>query len=356
MAFGTLNERDFFGRRDELSDLYRRALQAEQGMAQSVFLSGLRGIGKSELLKQLFSHLFWKQDRVVPFYYSVNNALLSAEDFSRDYVTRYICQRLAFEKKEQALLNLDGLSIEGLSSLVEASRATWAREILNRYTQNSGKPVDSLRVALSAPHQSTLSSGKPVAVLIDEFQRLKNLHIGGPADPQLVSLFEVPLSFKGTLHVITGNEAEIQEMPVSGGLARVTVHPLGFEEASQQFLSLLRAYGITVNKVPDPVAQHLGGNPFYLRCLAAAMGQKKNPEEKDIWTAYLQEITNGNIYLYWSSILKNFFPDMGLRRNVLEITYRMFHAQETLTQDKIAEAFPASGALPLQSASAPLYR
>jgi len=346
MAFGTLNERDFFGRRDELSDLYRRALQAEQGMAQSVFLSGLRGIGKSELLKQLFSHLFWKQDRVVPFYYSVNNALLSAEDFSRDYVTRYICQRLAFEKKEQALLNLDGLSIEGLSSLVEASRATWAREILNRYTQNSGKPVDSLRVALSAPHQSTLSSGKPVAVLIDEFQRLKNLHIGGPADPQLVSLFEVPLSFKGTLHVITGNEAEIQEMPVSGGLARVTVHPLGFEEASQQFLSLLRAYGITVNKVPDPVAQHLGGNPFYLRCLAAAMGQKKNPEEKDIWTAYLQEITNGNIYLYWSSILKNFFPDMGLRRNVLEITYRMFHAQETLTQDKIAEAFPASGAHP----------
>lgn len=346
MAFGTLNERDFFGRRDELSDLYRRALQAEQGIAQSVFLSGLRGIGKSELLKQLFSHLFWKQDRVVPFYYSVNNALLSAEDFSRDYVTRYICQRLAFEKKEQALLNLDGLSIEGLSSLVEASRATWAREILNRYAQNSGKPVDSLRVALSAPHQSTLSSGRPVAVLIDEFQRLKNLHIGGPADPQLVSLFEVPLSFKGTLHVITGNEAEIQEMPVSGGLARVTVHPLGFEEASQQFLSLLRAYGITVNKVPDPVAQHLGGNPFYLRCLAAAMGQKKNPEEKDIWTAYLQEITNGNIYLYWSSVLKNFFPDMGLRRNVLEITYRMFHAQETLTQDKIAEAFPASGAHP----------
>ncbi len=344
MPFGTLNEKDFFGRREELSDLYRRALQTEQGIAQSVFLSGLRGIGKTELLKQLFGHLFWKQDRVVPFYYSINNALLSVEDFSRDYVTRYICQRLAFEKKEQAFLNLDGLSIEGLSSIVEGSRAAWAREILDRYAQNSGKPVDSLRVAFGAPHQSTLSSGKPVVVLIDEFQRLKNLHIGSAVDPQLVSLFEVPLSFKETLHVITGNEAEIKEMSVSAGLARVTVPPLGFEDAAQQFLSVLRAYGSTMNAVPDAVVQHLGGNPFYLRCMAAAAGLKQNREEKDFWTAYLQEITNGNIYLYWSSVLKNFFPDMGLRKNVLEITYKMFHTQESLPEEKIAEAFPASGA------------
>ena len=81
MSFGTLNEKDFFGRGDELSDLYHRALQAEQGAGQSVFLSGTRGVGKTELLKQLFSHLFWKQDRVAPFYYSVNNAILSVEDF-----------------------------------------------------------------------------------------------------------------------------------------------------------------------------------------------------------------------------------------------------------------------------------
>ncbi len=343
MPFGTLNEKDFFGRGEELSDLYRRALQAEQGAGQSVFLSGPRGVGKTELLKQLFSHLFWKQDRVVPFYYSVNNALLSVDDFSRDYVTRYICQRLAFEKKEQALLNLDGLSIEGLSSLVEGSRAAWAHDILDRYARNSGKPVDSLRVALGAPHQSTLSSGKPVAVLIDEFQRLKNLHIGGVVDPQLVSLFEVPLSFKGTLHVITGNEAEIEEMPVSGGLSRVAVPPLGFEESAQHFLSLLRAYGSSVNAVPDAVIQHLGGNPFYLRCMATAAGLRKNREEKELWPAYLQEIMNGNMYLYWSSVLKNFFPDMGLRRNVLEITYRMFHTRESLTQEKIAEAFPPGG-------------
>jgi serine/threonine-protein kinase RsbW len=343
MPFGTLNEKDFFGRGEELSDLYRRALQTEQGIAQSVFLSGLRGMGKTELLKQLFSHLFWKQDKVVPFYYSLNNALLSAEDFARDYVTRYICQRLAFEKKEQALLSLDGLSIEGLSSLVEESRAAWAREILDRYVQNSGKPVDSLRVALGAPHQSTLTSGKPVAVLIDEFQRLKQLHVGGAIDPQLVSLFEDPFSFKGTLYVITGNEAEIEEMPVSGGLARVTVSPLGFEDATQQVLSLLRAYGVTMNAVPEPVVRHLGGNPFYLRCLATAAAQKKNHEERDLWLAYFQEITGGNIYLSWSSVLKNFFPDMGMRRSVLEITYKMYHTRESLSQEKIAEAFSAGG-------------
>ena len=119
MPFSALQEKDFVGRQDELSSLYQRVLRAQTGSVQSAVLSGPQGIGKSELLKQLFGILFWKQDRVAPFYYAVNPALLSVASFSKTYLVQFLCQRLAFEKKEQSLLYRDGISIDGLSILVE---------------------------------------------------------------------------------------------------------------------------------------------------------------------------------------------------------------------------------------------
>src|SRR5574341_348658 len=227
MPLSALQEKDFFGRQDELAGLYKRALQADTGPAQSAVLYGPRGIGKTELLKQLFGLLFWKQDRVAPFYYAVNPALLSATAFSKSYLVRFICQRLAFEKKEQALLYRDVMSIEDLSVLVEDRDAVWAREGLDQYARSAGDPLSELRVALEAPHRSALHTGMPVAVLIDDFHRLRGLHIQGASDSRLVSLFEAPFSSRKTPHLVTGNVSEVQEMPVSSGLERIPVQPLG---------------------------------------------------------------------------------------------------------------------------------
>ncbi len=60
MPLRILPEKDFFGRKEELADLYRRSLEVDKGSTQSVFLSGNRVVGKTELLKQLFNNLFWK--------------------------------------------------------------------------------------------------------------------------------------------------------------------------------------------------------------------------------------------------------------------------------------------------------
>ena len=98
-----------------MAGLYKRVLQADSGQTQSVVLSGRRGIGKTELLKHLFGQLFWNQDRTIPFLYTVNPALLSVTTFSKSYLSQFICQRLAFEKKDQSLLYREGITIDGLS-------------------------------------------------------------------------------------------------------------------------------------------------------------------------------------------------------------------------------------------------
>jgi hypothetical protein len=277
MTFSALQEEEFFGRAEVLAGLSRRVLQSGEGIAQSAVLSGPRGIGKTEILKQLFGSLFWRQDKVAPFYYTVNPAMLSAAAFSKNYLTRYLCQRLAFEKKEQSLLHLDGLSIERVSVLVEEREAAWAREILDRYVQNAGDPFDALHIALSAPYQSVLATGMPVGVLIDEFHRLKDLHIDGLSDPRLVSLFEAPMSLSKTSYVVTGNMAEMHEMPVTSGLERIQLQPLEPEDALSSTLSLLRTYEAT-GKVPQLLLRHLGGNPYYLMCVVRTACEKKNPE------------------------------------------------------------------------------
>ncbi len=338
MPFSALQEQDFFGRAEVLAGLSRRVLQADKGMAQSAVLFGPRGIGKTELLKQLFGSLFWRQDRVAPFYYTVNPAMLSAAAFSKNYLTRYLCQRLAFEKKEQSLLHLDGLSIERLSALVEEREAAWAREILDRYVQNAGDPFDALHIALSAPHESALATGIPVAVLIDEFHRLKNLHIDGLPDPRLVSLFESPMSLSKTAYVVTGNVAEIHEMPVTSGLESIALQPLEPEDASSSALSLLRTYEAE-GKAPQLLVRHLGGNPLYLMCVVRTACEKKNPEEIDFWKAYVREILEGALALSWSLVLKSFFPDVRVRRTALAIAYKIYHTSEPLSCQRIAKSF-----------------
>ncbi len=338
MPFNALQEKDYIGRLQEQADLYKRVIRADKGQAQSIVLSGQRGIGKTELLKHLFGQLFWKQDRVAPFWYSVNPALLSATDFSRAYLVRFICQRLAFTKKDQALFYHDGISIDGLSTLVEEREAFWAKEILDQYMQCSGEPLDALRVALAAPHRSMLSTGIPVAVLIDDFHLLKGLHLGGVPDPRLVSLFQEPMAHGKTPHVISGSMAELQEMPVVSGLGRIQVHPLGPEATSSLVVSLMTACG-TEGGIPPLLIRHLGGNPYYLRCIVTRACEKNNPDEKDFWNAYMQEIMGGTLCHSWSAVLKSSFPDLGLRRTALAITSKIYHTAEALSCQRIAKVF-----------------
>jgi anti-sigma regulatory factor (Ser/Thr protein kinase) len=338
MAFSSLQISDLFGRQEERADLAERVLQADNGQAQSVVLSGPRGVGKTELLKHLFGHLFWKQDRVAPFLYTVNPALLSIQAFSKSYLIRFLCQRLAFPKKDQALLYYDGISLDGLFSLAEELEAAWAKEILDQYMHCSDDPVDALRIALAAPHHSTLATGIPVAVLIDDFHWIKGLHLAGVPDQHLVSLYREPMSYRKTPHVITGQMAELQEIPVVSGLERIPVHPLGPEATSSMIFSLLNA-GEAEGSVPPLLLRHLGGNPFYIECVVSKACVKKKPDDMDFWNAYIQEIMEGTLALSWTTVLKRYFPDLSRRRTALAIIAKIFHTSEELSCHRIAKVF-----------------
>jgi len=338
MLFSSLKDSDFFDRQQELTGLFKRVLQADVAQARSAVLSGQRGIGKTELLRQLFGRLFWEQDRVAPFLYTVNPALLSVIAFSRNFLFQFLCQRLAFPEKEQALLSRDGISIEGLFALAEERKAVWAKDLLGHFAQCACDPVAALRIALAAPHRSAMATGMPVAVLIDDFHRIKGLHDDGAPDPRLAFLFEDQMAHGKTPHIVTGNMAELQELPVVNKLERIPVLPLGPEGTSSMIRSLLNSYEAE-GSVPPLLLRHLGGNPFYLECVVTRACAKNNPDDGAFWKAYIRELMDGPLALSWLSVLKIYFPDLVLRRTALEITHRIFHASEALSCRRIAETF-----------------
>lgn len=337
MPLRILQEKDFVGRTEELEFLRQRALDAEKGNAQSLFLAGDSGIGKTELVKQLFNYLFWKQGRTVPFYYSVNNAVLSAKDFSRDYLSKFICQRLALENKEASLINLEGISIEDLISLSERKKAGWAIEILKRYAGCS-EAIDFVRIALGAPMAAVRSTGVPAVVMIDEFQRLKNLHHSNEKKPELVELFETVLSHGKTFHIITGSKPEIQEMPVIGSLAQFAVKPLQLDSATLVFSNKLNEYNVRPGPIPQTVLTNLGGNPFYIQCVARAAALGRVSDTVDCLKAYTGEITSGVICRRWESALKSRFPLQDKRRKAIEIINCIYNAGEGISPDRVASA------------------
>jgi anti-sigma regulatory factor (Ser/Thr protein kinase) len=341
MPFKTLQNKDFIGRQQELTALFTRVQRADAGAGQSIVLSGERGFGKTEFLKQLFGTLFWKQDRVSPFYYKVNPALLSAQTFSKDYLAAFLCQRLAFEKKEQALFAHEVMSLPALSALAEDRGALWAKEILDQYQQNAGDPLTLLRIALGAPRQSMFASETPVAVLIDEFHRLQGLSIDGIADPKLVALLDGLLSSPKVPHVLTGNSAELQEMSVLNSLERIELAPLESTHAALFCSTLLQAQEAE-GTVSPLLLRRLNGNPFYLGCVCRAVSELKKPEEKDFWNAYTREIMQGTLARYWSSILKNAFPELSMRSIALALCHKIYHMQEPLNCSRIASSFALS--------------
>lgn len=331
MLFRTLLEKDFIGRGQEIDALGKISSEAKEGVATGIFISGQRGSGKTELLNQLFNVMFWRQDQVAPFFYALNPALTSALDFSTDYLGRFIHQRLAFQKKNASLIN-EGLSLESLINVAEESGAHWAVDIIKNHLQikASGDMTRIFLSAIRAPHNSYLSTGMPVVVLIDDFQKISELHGLNDDNKNLWMLFEEQFKSRLTPHIITGCRSTLHKMlfqdtPFGKDLELFSLSGLDKNSSIKLLTLLCEHYGIIVDRDALLVfADLFRGNPFYIRnFIQTARYSGKTLSEKDLRSIYFKEITAGKIYTYWISRLKNHVPRPEERKTALTLLYHL---------------------------------
>jgi hypothetical protein len=324
----------FFGRDNELEILKNIHVSAKSGNATGIFLSGRNGIGKTELLRQAFNHLFANQDNAIPFFYTIKTAFTSVENFSKDYFCTFIVQSLAFLKKDFSTIDACIYSLEDVAQLAEESGVKWIVDIMNNFLQmkKDDDPLSLFRFAISAPYRSYHNTGTPVIVIIDDFHKMRKFCEINIPDNNMNCwmLFESSVKSPYTPHIFSGCQAELNKMffeDTSFGeyLDLLNLTGLDQDDSSRLFTTFCEIFKLNVKDELIDNISLFNGNPFYMKnFIHAARQASRTLSEENFWLIYLSEITKGKTFMYWTSILKTYIPHLDLRKPSLMLLYNLY--------------------------------
>lgn len=328
MPFNAIPAENFLNRGYELDYLRGLSDLKENALGGNVFLEGGRGMGKTELLRQLYRVLFW-EDRVVPFYYSFRTANLKGSYFAKDYFSRFVRQYLAFLKKEPAIADNASEPLLRLVPALSPLGLYWLIDGIENFQEHVHKNdlYWQMVAAISAPVLAAQKGGKPVIIMLDDFDAAAHLYESNLGDVHgLVSLFSESMKSRNCPHVITGAAGALETLFTDPSLAgmteRLPLGPLPQDLAVKLFRTHLTH--LKVQGAPETRFQFLetlAGNPLYLRNLAKSAWkmQKNDLTEKDLVEGYGLDVTEGETAFYWSSILKGHLGNPAARRKALSL-------------------------------------
>lgn len=341
MPFNAVPAKDFINRERELGYLKLLTGPRDKAVVDNILLEGPRGIGKTELLKQLYRCTFWEEKNVVPFYYSFQNATLKAPFFAKDFFTRFVRQYLAYMKKDPSYVGSMTTPLMKLLPLISSLGLDWMITLIEDFQGliDEGNFFEQVLGAISAPVAAARGNGMPVIVMLDDFPMAAQLYETTRGDSAgLMSLFEEPMKTSLCPHILTGSpegvlEAIFTDASLRGKVERMFVNALPEDSAQTLFSGLCDKFGIHSGK-DDSVRflRSLRGNPLYIRNIAKALWkmQKKDISEKDLWECYGFEVAEGETAFYWTSILGEYIPDTAAMRNALPLLMHMIRSNEDI--------------------------
>ncbi len=325
---------DFLNRESELNYLKRLSELKEKALGGNVFLEGARGMGKTELLKQLHRALF-QEENVVPFYYSFKTANLKGTYFAKDYFTRFVRQYISFVIKDPSIADNVAEPIERLMPAISSLGLFWLIDCIQDFHAHviNNDFYWQLVAAISAPVVAAQKIGKPVIVMLDDFDAAEHLYESSLGDAHgLISLFGESMQNRLCPHVITGSSGALGSVFTDHSLLGMTeqlrLDPLPEDLAAQLFRTHLATLKITC--APDVRLTFLAilrGNPLYIRNLAKAASkmQKNELTEKDLVECYAFEVSEGEIAFYWSSVFSRYVHNPTKRKAMIKL---LMHAIE----------------------------
>lgn len=330
MPFNSIPSKEFLDREDELNSLKRHIELRRDSMAGNVLLEGGRGVGKSELLKQLYRTTFWEDKGPAPFYYSFRTASLKGSFFVRDYFSRFICQYLAFLKREPFGAGSSNIPINRLLPQFAGLGAAWMIDIIDEFEEHlaGGDFYGTMLAAISAPVAAARISGRQVLVMLDDFNLSTRIYEANPGDTLgLTTLFEESMKDNLCPHIITGSPAGalgtiFSDASLCRQAERMRLGPLPQNMAQQLFGACLNKLEIACSdEAAGRIVGLLGGNPLYIRNLAKAAWKmhKKDMTEKDVLDCYAYEVCSGETAFYWSSVLNGMIADIRDHRDNVKL-------------------------------------
>jgi anti-sigma regulatory factor (Ser/Thr protein kinase) len=334
VPFNAIPAEDFLNRENELNYLQGLSSLKENALGGNVFLEGARGMGKTELLKQLYRLLFW-EDKVVPFYYSFKTANLKGAYFAKNYFTGFVRQYISCIKKDPSIAYNAAEPLQRLMPAISSLGLHWLIDCIEDF-QEQVKKNDfywQMVAAISTPVVAAQKSGTPVCVMLDDFDAAAFLYETSLGDAHgLISLFEASMQNNRCPHVITGAAGALEDVftdhSLIGRTEKMRLGPLPEDLAVRLFRSHLANLKIACPPgVQLKFLDILRGNPLYIRNIAKAAGkmQKQELNEKDLIECYSFEVSAGETAFYWSSVFNRYVQNAAKRKAMLKL---LLHAIE----------------------------
>lgn len=324
--FPMLPNSEFFNREREVEYIVQMGLNTAHAGTRSAILFGGRGIGKSEVLKRGYHRLFWEQDDIVPIYYNVSAECLLVPDFVRNYLAELLRQYLAFRHKEDYGAFHHTLSLRRLVDLVKDFGEDWLASLIPQCEESLGERdyLNALKSAILAPYYIAHNHDCRLFVMIDEFQRVRDLHTDVGAF-HVLGLYQQVVQSRRCPHLFSGSSQKLIEGIVGGStsladLERVELQEFAPPDALEMFEQLCGRFQVPYRRefLVDFVEQ-IGGNPLYIRNIVhqAQKQQAALTSMRSCQTIYADEVIAGHTHFYWTSLLKNQIRDPLRRKQAL---------------------------------------
>jgi len=329
---GTRN--GFINREAELGFLRRLGGAGGGGVPGTVLLTGTRGIGKTALLKRLHHELFWQDGGAVPFYYRFRRATLNASGFSRDFFSRLARQLVSYSKRDPAVALDMGVPTDRLLYDAPAPASGCMAGLYGDMSGGhwEGDPAGMLAAAVSAPQSLASCIGRRAVVMLDDFHLADGIYDRTPGDmPGIAGVFSDLLDSRNCSRIITGQPEMLLERIFSDGALRGAAHrmrlgPLHADTAFELFSETCKVHGASaVDDGCRPLMKHLSGNPLYIRNLAvaAALTGAAGITARTFIECYGREVTGGETFAYWSSVIKSCTKDAREERLGIRLLARL---------------------------------
>ncbi len=342
----------FSGRKKELAYFLGWISDIKERKSQSTTVLARRKMGKTALMERLFNITFYKNDRVIPFYYEIKEKKMWTVDFCQDFFLTFIYQYIAFKSRNPGYLNPENRSDFGKAvEIAKQEELAYLPGIIEDAAYAAAhEKIDILwEIVREAPKNIAYRQKEFIVQMIDEFQFL-NAMIYRDKD------MKIPANDLAGGYLSTA-ESKIAPLLVSGSWvgwlmnllsmmlpARFRYYPLENmpqDEAVELVYKYSRFFNTPVTEeTVYLIAQMAEGSPFYISSIFRSLYQRKDLCTVKGLTETLEFETlnnQGNIKLTWMEYVTKAFNQVN-DRNAKKIVLHLFkHKDRELTRKDLLE-------------------
>jgi serine/threonine-protein kinase RsbW len=326
-------------------------------------LLGQARVGKSELLRKSFDHLFHESGQVVPSYYSLKPDRLDAAAFARDFLSVFLAQLIAFRRSDASLFELAIEPVAVIARSAEADDHLWVKAIVDAFVQaaEAGDGTAMLRCAISAPSRAAQQTGLQPFVMLDDVHLLsehwRNIRssFGRPdrVDPSSIQLRYALLDSLASAapdafsphFLLTGFERPMGELlpPDSQFFAMldfIRVEPIAEEYFEKLIGDRAVERGVEISEsVAELMSLQLKRDFFYSTAVldGAVSAGVSLQTFVDFERVYSEQLTTGRIGGYLSSLIRDAARDKHSRIAALEALACISDTEHATSLDSVID-------------------